>query len=152
MKVCRRWSIAALKELKPGLPARIMIDVLRQAARSCVVKREFQKAGLLIRQALYLAREVFDVDHPRYCDVLSDYGFYLLNYDSVANSVSVYQVRIAHCTISVVFILLQKDAMSKNTRLISVCANHTKINIRKVKFVCCYNTRGSRLRSLRSRV
>ncbi|XP_043270532.1 amyloid protein-binding protein 2 isoform X2 [Venturia canescens] len=86
-----RWSLAALKELVPSLPARITINVLRQAAKSCVVKREFQRAGLLIRQAVYLAREVFDTDHPKYCDVLLDYGFYLLNYDSIANSVSVYE-------------------------------------------------------------
>lgn len=84
--------MAALKELRPCLPARITIDVLRQAAKSCVVKREFQKAGLLIRQAVYLAREVFDTDHPKYCDVLIDYGFYLLNYDSIVNSVSVFKV------------------------------------------------------------
>lgn len=87
-----RWSLAALKELVPSLPARITIDVLRQAAKSCVVKREFQRASLLIRQAVYLAREVFDTDHPKYADVLIDYGFYLLNYDSIVNSVSVYTV------------------------------------------------------------
>ncbi|XP_029169791.1 amyloid protein-binding protein 2 [Nylanderia fulva] len=86
-----RWSIEALKHLNPSLPARVIIDVLRQAAKSCVVKREFQKAGLLIREAVYLAREIFDTDHPKYSDVLIDYGFYLLNYDSIINSVSVYK-------------------------------------------------------------
>ncbi|XP_015592689.1 amyloid protein-binding protein 2 [Cephus cinctus] len=86
-----RWSVEALKQLGPMLPARITIDVLRQAAKSCVVKREFQKAGLLIRQAVYLAREVFGTDHPKYSDVLIDYGFYLLNYDSIINSVTVYR-------------------------------------------------------------
>lgn len=86
-----KWSVAALKELKPSVPRRITVDVLRQAAKSCVVKREFQKAGLLIREALFLAREVFDIDHPKYCDVLIDYGFYLLNYDSIINSVSIYR-------------------------------------------------------------
>lgn len=84
-----RWSMEALKQLTPTLPARFTIDVLRQAAKSCVVKREFQKAGLLIRQAVYLAREVFDINHPKYSDVLIDYGFYLLNYDNVINSVAV---------------------------------------------------------------
>ncbi|KAK0089498.1 hypothetical protein PV325_007061 [Microctonus aethiopoides] len=86
-----RWSVAALKELKPSLPPRIIIDVLRQAAKSCVVKREFKKAGLLIRQAVYLAREIFSTDHPKYGDALMDYGFYLLNYDSVINSVFIYK-------------------------------------------------------------
>lgn len=59
------------------------------------MKREFQKAGLLIREAVYLAREIFDTDHPKYSDVLIDYGFYLLNYDSIINSVSVYKVLIS---------------------------------------------------------
>lgn len=86
-----KWSIAALKQLKSSLSARIKIDVLRQAAKSCVVKREFQKAGLLIKQAVYLAREVFETDHPYYSDVLIDYGFYLLNSDSINNSVQVYK-------------------------------------------------------------
>ncbi|KAF7990452.1 hypothetical protein HCN44_000257 [Aphidius gifuensis] len=86
-----KWSILALTELKNNLPAIIIIDVLRQAAKSCVVKREFKKAGLLIKQAVYLSREIFGTEHPKYCDVLIDYGFYLLNYDSIKNSVSVYQ-------------------------------------------------------------
>ncbi|KAF7385467.1 hypothetical protein HZH68_013897 [Vespula germanica] len=89
--LCFRWGIEALKQLKPSLPPRVIIDVLRQVAKSCVVKREFQKAGLLIRQAVYLAKEIFDTDHPKYSDVLIDYGFYLLNYDCIVNSVSVYK-------------------------------------------------------------
>ncbi|XP_012529899.1 amyloid protein-binding protein 2 [Monomorium pharaonis] len=86
-----RWSIEALKQLKPSLPAGVIVDVLRQAAKSCVVKRELQKAGLLIKEAVYLAKEVFDTDHPKYSDVLIDYGFFLLNFDSISNSVTVYK-------------------------------------------------------------
>ncbi|XP_053982753.1 amyloid protein-binding protein 2 isoform X2 [Hylaeus anthracinus] len=86
-----RWSIEALKQLKPTLPARVIIDVLRQAAKSCVLKREFQKAGLLIRQALYLARQVFDRGHPVYSNVLIDYGYYLLNFDRTGDSITVYE-------------------------------------------------------------
>ncbi|XP_011158266.1 amyloid protein-binding protein 2 [Solenopsis invicta] len=86
-----RWSIEALRELKPSLPAGIIVDVLRQAAKSCIVKREFQKAGLLIKEAVYLAKEVFDTDHPKYSDVLIDYGFFLLNFDSISNSVTIYK-------------------------------------------------------------
>ncbi|XP_031781635.1 amyloid protein-binding protein 2 [Nasonia vitripennis] len=85
-----KWSVEALKQLTPSIPGHIVINVLRQAAKSCVVKREFQKAGLLIKQAVYLAREIFDTDHPKYSDVLIDYGFYLLNSDSIVNSVSIY--------------------------------------------------------------
>ncbi|XP_058788660.1 amyloid protein-binding protein 2 [Phymastichus coffea] len=87
-----KWSVDALKELKPFLPGYIIVNVLRQAAKSCIVKRDYQKAGLLMKQAVYLAREVFDIDHPKYSDVLLDYGFYLLNSDSIVNSVAVYKL------------------------------------------------------------
>ncbi|XP_076393487.1 protein interacting with APP tail-1 isoform X1 [Megachile rotundata] len=86
-----RWSIAALKELEPKLPPRITIDVLRQASKSCVLKREFRKAGLLIREAVYRAKEVFGVNHPVYSNVLIDYGYYWLNFDSIINSVTIYK-------------------------------------------------------------
>ncbi|XP_011645034.1 amyloid protein-binding protein 2 [Pogonomyrmex barbatus] len=86
-----KWSLEALRQLKSSLPAGVIVDVLRQAAKSCVVKREFQKAGLLIKEAVYLAREIFDIDHPKYSDVLIDYGFFLLNYDSISNSVTIYK-------------------------------------------------------------
>ncbi|XP_014229966.1 amyloid protein-binding protein 2 [Trichogramma pretiosum] len=87
-----KWSLQALKELNPSLPKFIIINVLRQAAKSCVVKREFKKAGLLIKQAIYLAKEIFDANHPKYSDVLIDYGFYLLNSDSIGNSVAIYKL------------------------------------------------------------
>ncbi|CAL7941129.1 unnamed protein product [Xylocopa violacea] len=90
-----RWSVEALKQLKPTLPTRIIVDVLRQAAKSCVLKREFQRAGLLIRQAVYLAKEVFGVDHPVYSNVLIDYGFYCLKFDNTLNSVNLYQDALA---------------------------------------------------------
>ncbi|KAF3422649.1 hypothetical protein E2986_10084 [Frieseomelitta varia] len=90
-----RWSIEALKQLKPALSARVTVDVLRQAAKSCVLKREFQRAGLLIRQAVYLAKEVFGTDHPVYSNVLIDYGFYWLNFDNIINSVNLYKNALA---------------------------------------------------------
>lgn len=42
--------------------------------------------------SLFLFREHFGKRHPKYADTLQDYGFYLLNVDSVAASVKVYQV------------------------------------------------------------
>ena len=87
-----RWSVEALKQVKPGLPSRVTIDVLRQVAKSCVVKREFKRAGLLARQAVNLTKEVFDKDHPKYSDSLLDFGFFLLNFDSIRQSVVVYEV------------------------------------------------------------
>jgi hypothetical protein len=93
-----------LKEVKPGLPSRVTIDVLRQVAKSCVVKREFKRAGLLARQAVCLTKDVFDKDHPKYSDSLLDFGFFLLNSDSIRQSVGVYEVSfISHtmkCTYS----------------------------------------------------
>jgi len=68
-------------------------------AKSCVVKREFKRAGLLARQAVCLTKDVFDKDHPKYSDSLLDFGFFLLNFDSIRQSVVVYEVRsILHTT------------------------------------------------------
>lgn len=86
-----RWSIEALKELNPSVSPRITIDTLSQAAKACVVKREFTQADLLVRQAVYLAREAFGPEHPKFADTLQDYGFYLLNSDSIRHSVHVYE-------------------------------------------------------------
>lgn len=56
-----------------------------------MIKRQFQKAGLLIRQAVCLANEFCTPDrHPCYADSLIDYGFYLLNFDSISLSVQIY--------------------------------------------------------------
>lgn len=73
--------------------SRIIIDVLRQASKSCVVKRRFVQAELLIRHAVALASKNYVIDnHPCYSDSLMDYGYYLLNYDSIQESVKVYEV------------------------------------------------------------
>lgn len=86
-----RWSVEALKHLRPNIHPRIIIDVLRNASKACVIKRKFQKAGLLSKQAVYLAREIFGDKHPKYSDVLFIYGFYLLNFDCALHSVNVYK-------------------------------------------------------------
>ena len=72
-------------------PPKTMIDALRQASKACVVKRLFAKAELLIRAAVSLAREVFGSSHPKYADCLVDYGFYLLNVDSIRKSLQAYR-------------------------------------------------------------
>uniref|UniRef100_T1JC70 Uncharacterized protein n=1 Tax=Strigamia maritima TaxID=126957 RepID=T1JC70_STRMM len=86
-----RWSIKAIKEISPTLPLKCVIDVLRQASKACVVKRDFKRAEMLVKQAVHLAREHFGFQHPKYSDALLDYGFYLLNIDLVGPSVQVYQ-------------------------------------------------------------
>jgi hypothetical protein len=76
------------------------------------VKREFQRAELLIKFAVQCARfdyqqycllsslhlfnfstlrDHFGVKHHIYSDALLDYGFYLLNVDAICQAVQVYQ-------------------------------------------------------------
>ncbi|GAB6030181.1 Amyloid protein-binding protein 2 [Chamberlinius hualienensis] len=86
------WSILALNELHSNLPPKTVVDVLRQAAKACVVKREFKRSELLITHAVRMAREYFGSRHPKYSDALLDYGFHLLNVDCVSQSVQVYQM------------------------------------------------------------
>lgn len=85
------WSVKALQALVPNFLKPPLIDVLRQSAKACVLKREFKKAGLLIKQAVMIATEVFGDKHPKYADTLIDYGFYLLNVDAISQGVEVYQ-------------------------------------------------------------
>jgi len=91
---------AALKELKSTSPPYLVVDILRQSSKACVVKREFQKAEVLIKGAVCLAWEHFGKEHPKFADALLDYGFYLLNVDCIAQSEVVYQLALNvrnHC-------------------------------------------------------
>lgn len=90
-KEAYKWSTEALKTLSSHLSPKVLVDVLRQSAKACVVKREFKQAGMLIKQALTLAWEYFGTRHPVTADTLLDYGFYLLNVDSIRQSIEVYQ-------------------------------------------------------------
>lgn len=49
------WGVKALGFLRTDTPAKISVDVLRQAAKSCVVKRKFQIANLLVNSAVKIA-------------------------------------------------------------------------------------------------
>ncbi|EDX01021.1 amyloid protein-binding protein 2 [Drosophila yakuba] len=89
------WSGLAMRFLRGSANPRITIDVLRQAAKACVVKRDFARANLLICQAVRRAREHFGPKHQKYGDALLDYGFFLLNVDSVFQSVNVYKEALA---------------------------------------------------------
>ncbi|XP_023333208.1 amyloid protein-binding protein 2 [Eurytemora carolleeae] len=46
---------------------------------------------MLIKQAVSMCRETFGINHAKYADCLVDFGFYLLNIDSIAPSMQVYQ-------------------------------------------------------------
>ncbi|CAH2048884.1 unnamed protein product, partial [Iphiclides podalirius] len=87
----RAWSARALQLLTAHAPARLGVEVLRACGKACVVKRRFAAAGLLLRQAVALARSAHGPRHPRHAHALLDYGFYLLNVDSIARSVAVYE-------------------------------------------------------------
>jgi hypothetical protein len=80
------WALKAVQLLTPGLQPKLTIDVLRQASKACVVKREFRKAEILVKQAVCLAKGQYGTSHAKYADCLIDYGFYLLNVDCITAS------------------------------------------------------------------
>ncbi|KAF7286114.1 hypothetical protein GWI33_007761 [Rhynchophorus ferrugineus] len=87
-----KWAQKSISLLSNDLTKREIIEVLRQASKSCVVKREFLQGGLLIRQAMNLGEILYNKDQlPTFSNVLMDYGFYLLNSDSIGESVYVYE-------------------------------------------------------------
>ncbi|XP_053609551.1 amyloid protein-binding protein 2 [Plodia interpunctella] len=85
------WAMCALKLLDKHTPQKITISVLRSCGKACVVKRRFAAAGALVRQAVALARHTAPAHAPDLAAALLDYGFYLLNIDSITQSVAVYE-------------------------------------------------------------
>lgn len=70
---------------------RVIINVLRQGSKACVVKRKFSQARILITQALTLADEKYAYSrNALHADILMDKGFFLLNFDSIQESVHAY--------------------------------------------------------------
>jgi hypothetical protein len=53
--VSYKWGVKAMEFLRDETPPRVIINVLRQAAKSCVVKRKFQLASLLVNNAVKIA-------------------------------------------------------------------------------------------------
>merc|ERR1711997_832224 len=85
------FGMRAIKSVSHTTPSRVAIDVLRQAGKANVVRRQFYLAHLLLCEALLYAQEIFGKQHLRYADCLMDFGFYLLNVDEVGKSVQAYQ-------------------------------------------------------------
>lgn len=85
------FGMRAIKSVSHTTPSRVAIDVLRQAGKANVVRRQFYLAHLLLGEALLYAQEIFGKHHLRYADCLMDFGFYLLNVDEVGKSVQAYQ-------------------------------------------------------------
>ena len=85
------WSMKAVKLLSKDLSPKIIIDVLRIASKSCVVKGQFAKAKLLVQEAVLMAKEIYGESHPKYADCLMDFGFYLQNSDGASASIQAYK-------------------------------------------------------------
>merc|ERR1719295_1644244 len=85
------WSMKAVGLLHKDLSPKIIVDVLRTASKSCVVRGMFAKAKLLIEEAVLLAKEVYTEFHPKYADCLMDFGFYLQNSDGASASIQAYK-------------------------------------------------------------
>lgn len=100
--VALRWSVAALNELckiqvpSQDLPqdsclcycccpswAATVVDVLRQCATCCSVKRELHKAELLVIYAMGLARGLFGPNSVKFAEALTDFGFFLMWVDFI---------------------------------------------------------------------
>ena len=88
--------LQAVELLDKDHSPRVIVDVLRTASKACVVKGLFQKAKLLIQEAVLLAKEVYGSEcHPKYADCLMDLGFYLQNSDGASASVQAYEKALA---------------------------------------------------------
>ena len=86
-----QWSMQAVGLLHKDLSPKVIVDVLRTASKSCVVRGMFAKAKLLIEEAVLLAKEVYSEFHPKYADCLMDFGFYLQNSDGASASIQAYK-------------------------------------------------------------
>lgn len=90
-KEAYRWGDKAISELNSSLPARDLVNILRIASKSCVVKKQFKQAEFLIKQAIQRARENFGEHSLIYADTLIDFGYFLLHADATGHAVEVYQ-------------------------------------------------------------
>ena len=98
------WGLKAVFSLNTEVPSRIQIDCMRQAGKASVLRREFPKAEILLREALLRARDVYGENHLKYADCLVDYAFYLLNVDGVTKSVQAYEKALS---VSILLIMIR---------------------------------------------
>ncbi|KAL7639598.1 UNVERIFIED_CONTAM: hypothetical protein RMT77_010099 [Armadillidium vulgare] len=87
-----QWSVQSLLQLRPNLGPVAAVDVYRQAAKVFVLKREFKKAGFLIKEACKIARAILKEQTLKYSDTLIDFGLYLLNVDEIHRGIEVYEM------------------------------------------------------------
>jgi hypothetical protein len=89
------WAMKALKLITTSDRPKLIIDVLRQASKSCVVKRQYSKAKMLVMAALAMAKDLYGTKHAKYADCLLDNSYYLLSVDCVSESVQTYEAALA---------------------------------------------------------
>lgn len=89
-----KWIKKAVLCLDSKASVPTEIQVLRQASKICVVKRDFVKAKFLMYQALARAESYYGPGYYKLASLLQDFGFYLLNSDNIEQSASVYNVNI----------------------------------------------------------
>lgn len=87
-----RWIKEAIRCLHEKISTPTVIQVLRQAAKVCVIKRDFVKAKYLMHQTLAMAEQHYGSGYYKLAGLLRDFGFYLLYSDHIEQSVRVYQV------------------------------------------------------------
>ncbi|KAG8189825.1 hypothetical protein JTE90_026128 [Oedothorax gibbosus] len=90
-KEAYNWSVKAIECMDSSLSPREIVNILCNAAKACVVKKQFRQAELLIKQAVQRASERFGSRHLFVANALIDYGYYLLHNDSSGHAVKVYQ-------------------------------------------------------------
>ena len=85
-----KFCTLAVSRLTENLPPKVIIDVLRTASRTYVVKQQYSKAAVMIQTAVVMSMETWTDSHPKTADALVDYGFYLMNIDEIEKSQKVY--------------------------------------------------------------
>ncbi|CAL1269613.1 unnamed protein product [Larinioides sclopetarius] len=90
-KEAYRWSNKAIMQLDSTVSHRDLVKILRIGSKSCVVKKQFQQAEFLIKQAVQRTRERFGDRSLIYAATLIDYGYFLLHTDATGHAIEVYQ-------------------------------------------------------------
>lgn len=87
-----KWIKKAINCLHERTAISTQIQVLRQASKVHIVKRDFNKAKFFIHQALARAEQHYGSGYYKSVGLLLDFAFYLLNSDNIEQSVAIYEV------------------------------------------------------------
>ncbi|XP_021710922.1 amyloid protein-binding protein 2-like [Aedes aegypti] len=84
-----RWTLKALELISETTKAEIIIEFLQLKALYLFRTRHNDTANLVIRQAIYRARQTFGHHHRRYADTLYTYGVSLLRTNCCWNAIQI---------------------------------------------------------------